>query len=120
MDLEDDVKEKPRARTLPKFSDKVQFDHVSFTYSREAQEDESREVLRDINLEVRRGEVLAIVGSSGAGKSKSTAITRPEDPTRRARGMVKNPMPGPGSNTVMPADYTTPRRREHGLWLERS
>ncbi|MBZ5681806.1 MAG: ABC transporter ATP-binding protein/permease [Acidobacteriia bacterium] len=69
MDLEDDVKEKPRARTLPKFSDKVQFDHVSFTYSREAQEDESREVLRDINLEVRRGEVLAIVGSSGAGKS---------------------------------------------------
>ena len=42
---------------------------VASKVSREAQEDESREVLRDINLEVRRGEVLAIVGTSGAGKS---------------------------------------------------
>ena len=32
-------------------------------------EKKSREILRDINLEVRAGEVLAVVGSSGAGKS---------------------------------------------------
>src|SRR3989449_1416270 len=69
MDLEDDVREKPRAKTLPKFSKSVCFEHVSFTYSRDAAGDESREVLSDINLEVRRGEILAIVGSSGAGKS---------------------------------------------------
>ena len=31
--------------------------------------DESREILRDINLEVQAGEVVAVVGSSGAGKS---------------------------------------------------
>ena len=34
---------------------------------------------------------------------KSTAITRPEGPTSRARGIVKKPIPGPGSSTVMPS-----------------
>ena len=67
MDLEDDVREKPRASNLPVFSQSVRFDHVSFAYANEGEE--SHDVLRDINLEVRRGEVLAVVGSSGAGKS---------------------------------------------------
>jgi len=66
MDIEDDVREKPHARRLPAFSKTVRLDHVSFTYGGE--EAESR-VLHDINLEVRRGEVVAIVGSSGSGKS---------------------------------------------------
>lgn len=69
MDLEDDVREKPRAKTLPKFSGTVQFDRVSFAYAAESEGGEAREVLRNIDLEVNRGEVLAIVGSSGAGKS---------------------------------------------------
>ncbi len=67
MDIEDDVPEKPRAKVLPKFSDSVRFEQVSFCYANEGEE--PHEVLRDINLEVRHGEVLAIVGSSGAGKS---------------------------------------------------
>ncbi len=66
MDIEDDVREKPHARRLPPFSKNVQFDHVSFTYGGEGSE---ARVLHDINLEVRRGEVVAIVGSSGSGKS---------------------------------------------------
>jgi subfamily B ATP-binding cassette protein MsbA len=66
MDIEDDVREKPHARRLPAFSKNVQFDHVSFTYGGEGVE---ARVLHDINLEVRRGEVVAIVGSSGSGKS---------------------------------------------------
>jgi subfamily B ATP-binding cassette protein MsbA len=69
MDLEDDVREKPRAKTLPKFSGSVQFEQVSFAYAAESEGGEAREVLRNIDLEVKRGEVLAIVGSSGAGKS---------------------------------------------------
>ena len=67
MDLEDDVREKPRAKTLPKFSGSVRFEQVAFAYANEGEE--SHEVLHGINLEVRRGEILAIVGSSGAGKS---------------------------------------------------
>ena len=65
MDVEDDVREKPHARRLPAFSKSVQFEHVSFSYGLEGGET----VLHDINLEVRRGEVVAIVGSSGSGKS---------------------------------------------------
>jgi subfamily B ATP-binding cassette protein MsbA len=67
MDLEDDVREKPRAKTLPKFSESVRFEQVSFAYANEGEGNHA--VLRDINLEVRHGEVLAVVGSSGAGKS---------------------------------------------------
>ncbi|MGA6951878.1 MAG: ABC transporter ATP-binding protein [Candidatus Sulfotelmatobacter sp.] len=66
MDIEDDVREKPRAIRLPAFEKTVQFEHVSFTYGSEG---EDARVLHDISLEVRRGEVAAIVGSSGSGKS---------------------------------------------------
>jgi subfamily B ATP-binding cassette protein MsbA len=66
MDIEDAVREKPHAKRLPAFAKNVQFDHVSFTYGSEG---EDARVLHDINLEVRRGEVVAIVGSSGSGKS---------------------------------------------------
>ena len=69
MDLEDDVREKPRAKTLPRFSESIAFNHVSFGYAGEGEGAEHREVLHNIDLKVHRGEVLAIVGSSGAGKS---------------------------------------------------
>src|SRR6202521_3367593 len=66
MDVEDGVREKAHAKRLPSFSKTVQFDHVGFTYGSEG---EDARVLHDINLEVRRGEIVAIVGSSGSGKS---------------------------------------------------
>ncbi len=66
MDSEDAVREKPHAKRLPAFANSIQFDHVSFSYG---SEDADARVLHDINLEVRRGEVVAIVGSSGSGKS---------------------------------------------------
>ena len=69
MDLEDDVKEKPRARHLPRFASYVRFDDVTFAYPNAESDEPNRDALRNINLEVHRGEVLAIVGSSGAGKS---------------------------------------------------
>lgn len=67
MDTEDDVRERPGAKALAPFSRAIKFENVSFSY--DANEEGSREILRDINLEVRAGEVLAVVGSSGAGKS---------------------------------------------------
>jgi len=67
MDTKDDVREASGAKALPSFSRSIRFEQVSFSY--EGENDEAREILRDINLEVRAGEVLAVVGSSGAGKS---------------------------------------------------
>jgi subfamily B ATP-binding cassette protein MsbA len=67
MDAEDEVREKRGAKVLPPFSRSIQFDNVGFSY--EPDSDGDREILHDINLEVRAGEVLAVVGSSGAGKS---------------------------------------------------
>ena len=63
---EDDVREKPGAKPLPAFSKSIVFEGASFSYG---DEEGARDILRAIDLEVKRGEVLAIVGSSGAGKS---------------------------------------------------
>ncbi|HKN36427.1 MAG TPA: ABC transporter ATP-binding protein [Terriglobales bacterium] len=67
MDIEDEVREKPGAKPLPRFAKGIRFDRVCFSYGENGEE--SREILSDINLEVKAGEVLAVVGSSGAGKS---------------------------------------------------
>ena len=67
MDKEDAVLEKPGARRMPAFSQNVRFEKICFSYDEDG--DDSREILRDIELEVKQGEVLAVVGSSGAGKS---------------------------------------------------
>jgi subfamily B ATP-binding cassette protein MsbA len=66
MDMEDEVRERPGAKRMVKFARTIRFANVSFSYEHA---EDSRVVLRDIDLEVRSGEVLAVVGSSGAGKS---------------------------------------------------
>ena len=67
IDIEDEVRERSGAKPLAKFSNSILFDKVSFSYGESG--DASREILSDIDLEVKAGEVLAVVGSSGAGKS---------------------------------------------------
>jgi subfamily B ATP-binding cassette protein MsbA len=67
MDAQDDVREKRRAHVLKGFRKGIQFDHVSFGYADE--QNENKQVLHDINLDVQPGEVIALVGPSGAGKS---------------------------------------------------
>ncbi len=66
LDVEDDVLEMHNARTIKPFHDSIRFENVNFAYSTDEGE---REILHEINLEVKVGEVLALVGPSGAGKS---------------------------------------------------
>src|SRR5690348_16826792 len=65
MDVQDEVREKPGAPALSPFSKKISIEEVSFCYESEGVQ---REVLRNISLDVKAGEILALVGSSGAGK----------------------------------------------------
>jgi subfamily B ATP-binding cassette protein MsbA len=62
LDTGTDVIERPGARHLAAIRQGVRFENVSFRYDHEP-------VLRNINLEIRRGEVVALVGMSGGGKS---------------------------------------------------
>ncbi|MGO8718489.1 MAG: ABC transporter ATP-binding protein [Acidobacteriaceae bacterium] len=66
MDAQDDVREKPRPFQLKAFKNTFSFHRVSFSY---ADEEGQKQVLHNISLTAHRGEVIAIVGPSGAGKT---------------------------------------------------
>ena len=81
MDEQDDVRERRRPVVLREFAKEICFEHVGFAYAAE-KTGEPKEVLHDINLRVRSGEVIALVGPSGAGKSSLVnLIPRFFDPT---------------------------------------
>ena len=67
MDEEDEIEERKGALSLPPFRDQVRFENVSFSYG--DNNGNSATILRNVDLEIRSGEIVAIVGSSGAGKS---------------------------------------------------
>ena len=55
--------EEPDATELKNVRGEIQLDHVSFSY------DDSREVLDDVTLNVKKGDIMALVGPSGGGKT---------------------------------------------------
>ena len=63
IDLKSDVAECPNPLPIETINDKIQFRNVWYEY------EPGVPVLKDINLEVRTGEQVAIVGPSGGGKS---------------------------------------------------
>jgi len=65
LDTQERIRDRPGAAPLARFRDSIRFENVSFHYPHSP--DGFR--LREINLEVNRGEVVALVGPSGAGKT---------------------------------------------------
>jgi subfamily B ATP-binding cassette protein MsbA len=64
LDEPTSIKEQPEALDLHGFDDAIRFENVTFTY-----DGGGRPALYDINTEIKKGEVVALVGMSGAGKS---------------------------------------------------
>lgn len=75
MELKPEITDPADALTLPALSKNIVFENVSFSYDREP-------VLQNINLQVRAGEIVAIVGPTGSGKSTLLdLLARFYDPT---------------------------------------
>jgi ATP-binding cassette subfamily B protein/subfamily B ATP-binding cassette protein MsbA len=64
LDTPIEVKDEPHAHAMPTIRGEVNFDHVGFHYS-----DDPTPVLQDINLRIKAGQTIALVGETGAGKS---------------------------------------------------
>lgn len=63
LEIEARVRDLPRARQAPRFKGKIEFDRVNFAY------DEKSPVLKDVSFSIEPGQVAAIVGPSGTGKT---------------------------------------------------
>jgi len=82
LDSKPSVIEKSNAVELHEMKDKISFEDVEFHY-----DEESGVVLSDINLEIKKGELVAVVGPTGTGKTTLVSlIPRFYDPTK---GSVK-------------------------------
>ncbi len=76
LDTRPGMGDRPSARPLPAITGDVRFEHVSFAYST------GGEVLHDVDLTVRAGQTVALVGHTGAGKSTLVKLLgRFYDPT---------------------------------------
>ena len=77
FDTEPLVQDRPGASALDEVRGDIRFDGVSFTY-----EGSERTVLEGIDLHVAAGEIVAVVGATGSGKTTLvTLLTRLYDPT---------------------------------------
>lgn len=72
LDSEESIPEKPDAIILSDVRGAISFENVSFGYG--DRETEGRAVLKDVSFEVRPGQIVAIVGATGAGKTSLVSL----------------------------------------------
>jgi ATP-binding cassette subfamily B protein len=79
LDLKPEIADRPNALVPPPARGEIEFDHVSFGYV------EKRQALRDVSFTAMPGQLVALVGPSGAGKTTTTyLVPRFYDPTSGA------------------------------------
>lgn len=77
LDAPQEIQDQENATHLPDIKGEVCFENVSFNYS-----DDPSPVLRNITLDIRAGETVALVGETGAGKTTLVKLlSRFHDPT---------------------------------------
>ena len=62
LDTENEIQDAKNAKTISAFKSEIKFEGVTFSY-------ENIQVLKDINLSLKKGDTVALVGQSGSGKS---------------------------------------------------
>src|SRR2546425_866298 len=68
LENEMQVRDLPGAKPAPRFKGKIEFDRVSFSY------DTAQPVLRDLSLKIEPGQLAALVGPTGAGKTTIVSL----------------------------------------------
>src|SRR5215467_1073808 len=68
LETRDEIKDLPRARRAPPLKGDIEFEQVSFSY------ESGSPVLKDLSFEMKAGEVSALVGPTGAGKTSIISL----------------------------------------------
>ena len=82
LDWEPDLVDADNAPELPTIKGEVQFENVSFSYV------EGEDVLKDVNVHIEPGEVVAVVGPTGAGKTTFISLMSRFYDVEQGRGTV--------------------------------
>src|SRR2546421_8753789 len=68
LENETQIRDLPGAKPAPRFKGKIEFDHVKFAY------DGIQRVLDDVSLQIEPGQLVALVGPTGAGKTTIVSL----------------------------------------------